>query len=45
MADPTATQIGSTHSPSAFPAETIFGGWLSALDAAPPGYCGPIYIR
>ena len=25
--------------------EGIFDTWLRALDAAPPGHCGPIYIR
>lgn len=32
------------HSVQQIPGENLFNAWLRALDTAPPGHCGPIYI-
>ena len=45
MVDLTSCELTSHYSVDQQPGEGIFDTWLRALDAAPPGHCGPIYIR
>lgn len=37
--------FGSNHTVQRMPGEHIYSAWVRALDTAPPGHCGPIYIR